>query len=320
MRTRSFFWPFVLIAAGLIWLLVEIGTIPADNLWALMYIWPFVLMGIGIGLILRARWPLTRMFVSGLIVAGIVLSIIFAAPLGWNQMPSWSFISLGDFEGSVKGSGNVITESRQVGDINSVEINFPVDLTVKQGDTPSLTIQAEDNLMPQLETRVSGKTLSIDDSERSFSKRVSPTKPVRIDLTVKNLNRVDLPSAGMLRVTGLKTEDLRISISGAGSVNLTSLTAASLEVDLSGAGSITADGTADNLSSDISGFGSFHGDNLASQDVHVTISGAGSATVWAKGSLTADISGTGSVRYFGSPSSINKNVSGLGSVSSLGNK
>src|SRR5512140_690171 len=125
MRSRSFFWPFVLIAAGLVWLLVEIGTLPVDNLWALMYIWPFLLMGVGVGLILRSRWPATRMFISGLIVLGIVLSIFFAPQLGWNQMPSWSFITFSDLHGSVRGSGNVISENRQVEDFTAVEILYP---------------------------------------------------------------------------------------------------------------------------------------------------------------------------------------------------
>ena len=63
MRNRSLFWPFFLIATGIVWLLIEMRTIPADNLWALMYIWPFLLMVAGISLILRSRWPVTRMFV-----------------------------------------------------------------------------------------------------------------------------------------------------------------------------------------------------------------------------------------------------------------
>ena len=319
MRSRSFFWPFVLIATGVVWLLVELGTIPVDNLWALMYIWPFILMGIGVGLILRARWPMTRMIVSGLIVLGIALSIVFAPQLGWNQAPAWNFISFSDTHGFVRGSGNVISQSRQVADFSAVEINFPVELTVKQGDTPSLTVEAEDNLLPQLDTRVSGTTLIIEDNERDSAKRVNPTKPVRINMTVKDLTRVDFPSAGMLRITGLKTENLNISISGAGSVWLTNLIATGLDINLSGAGSISADGKADTLTTDISGFGSFHGDNLASQNADITISGAGSATVWAKSNLNADISGTGSVKYYGSPS-VHKSVSGLGSVTSLGNK
>jgi hypothetical protein len=322
MRNRSLFWPFIFIATGLVWLLVELRTIPLDNLWALMYIWPFFLMAAGIGLILRARWPLVNMLVSGLIVLGMVLSIVFAPQMGWNKAPSWGYFHLGDFgnfNGSVRGSGVVVSQARQVAGFNSVEINYPVELTIRQGNTPSLTVEADDNLLPQLATRVSGNTLYIENNQPDWSRRVNPTHTVKITMTVNDLQKVDFPSAGTLLVDKFKANHLDVSISGAGTVTLSNLTAQTLTINLSGAGSITASGTANSLSMDISGFGGFQGADLASQSADISISGAGSATAWAKNSLNVDISGTGSVRYYGSPS-VTKNVSGLGSVNSLGNK
>ena len=87
MRNRSLFWPFFLIAAGLVWLLIEIRSVPVENLWALMYIWPFFLMAAGVGLILRSRWPVARMFVSGVLVLGMVGAVVFAPQLGGTRSP-----------------------------------------------------------------------------------------------------------------------------------------------------------------------------------------------------------------------------------------
>jgi len=322
MRNRSFFFPFILIAAGLVWMLIELRTIPVENLWSLTYIWPFFLMAAGVGLILRSRWPVARIIVSGLIVLGMVLSIVFAPQLGWNKAPAWGSFHLGDFgnfSGSVRGSGVVISEARQVADFHSVEINYPVEVTIQQGTSTSVKVDAEDNLLPQLTTRVSGNTLFIENNQRDWSKRVNPTRPVRITMTVKDLQKVDFPSAGTLRVEKFQAKALEISISGAGTVNLSDLTAQSLTVNLSGAGTITASGSVDRLNVDISGVGSFRGGDLASQSADITISGAGSATAWVKSSLSVNISGTGSVNYYGSPS-VQRNVSGLGSVNSRGNK
>ena len=322
MRNRSLFWPFILIAAGLIWLLVQLRTIPVENLWALTYIWPFFLMAAGVGLILRSRWPGIRIIVSGLIVLGMLLSIVFAPQLGWNKAPAWGSFQLGDFgnfSGSVRGSGAVISEARQVADFHSLEINYPVEVTIQQGTSTSVKVDAEDNLLPQLTTRVSGNTLFIENNQRDWSKRVNPTRPVRLTMTVKDLQKVDFPSAGTLRVEKFQAKALEISISGAGTVNLSDLTAQSLTVNLSGAGTITASGSVDRLNVDISGVGSFRGGDLASQSADITISGAGSATAWVKSSLSVNISGTGSVNYYGSPS-VQRNVSGLGSVNSRGNK
>jgi hypothetical protein len=319
MRNRSLFWPFFLIATGIAWFLIELGRIPVENLWALMYIWPFFLMAAGVGLILRTRWPVARMFVSGLTVLGMLLAVFFAPQLGWNRAPAWNFLNVADFNGSVPGSGMVVTQDREVADFQSVEINYPVELTIQQGNVPALTVEAEDNLLPQLATRLSGGTLYIEDSQPDWARRVNPTRPVVIHMTVKDLQQVDFPSAGSLQIENFETEALKVSISGAGTVNLSDLSAHSLTVNLSGAGNITASGTADSLNMDISGFGSFQGGDLASQSADVTISGAGNATVWAKSSLSVDISGTGSVKYYGSPS-VQREVSGLGSVNGLGNK
>jgi hypothetical protein len=319
MRNRSLFWPFFLIASGLVWLLIEMRTLPAENLWALMYIWPFFLMAAGVGLILRSRWPVIRMVVSGLLVLGMFLAVWYAPQFSWNRAPAWSFFNFGDFTGSVRGSGVVVSQTRQLEDFNSIEINYPIELTVQQGSANSLTISAEDNLLPQLGTRVSGGTLYIEDSQSDWARRVTPTQPIRLHLTVKDLQQVDFPSAGTLNVGKLQTDHLDLSISGAGSVTLADLTARELNVNLSGAGNITAGGSVDNLTLDISGFGSFHGTDLACQTVGITISGAGNATVWAKTSVNATISGTGSVKYYGSPQ-VSREVSGLGSVTSQGNK
>ncbi len=319
MRHRSFFWPFFLVATGIVWFLIELGRIPVENLWALMYIWPFFLMAAGVGLILRARWLVVRMLVSGLIVLGMLVAVVYAPRFGWNRAPAWNFINVAEFNGSVRGSGTVVTQNREVADFQSVEINYPVELTIQQGNVPAVTVEAEDNLLPQLATRVAGSTLYIEESQPDWTQRVNPTRPVVIHMTVKDLQNVDFPSAGSLQIKNVETEALRISISGAGTVNLSNLSTHTLTVNLSGAGNITASGTADSLNLDISGFGGFQGGDLASQSVDVTISGAGNATVWAKSNLSANISGTGSVKYYGSPS-VQREVSGLGSVNGLGNK
>jgi hypothetical protein len=322
MRHRSFFWPFILIAGGIVWLLVELNTIPVENLWALMYILPFLLMAWGVGLILRSFWPMLRGVVSGLTVLGMLLVIFYAPQLGWNRAPSWSAFHLGDwgvFSGSVRGSGVIASETREVADFDSVEINYPAEITVQQGDLYSLTVEAEDNLLPQLSTRVSGNTLVIDNDQPDWNRRVSPTRSVKIHMTIKNLQKVDFPSAGTLVVDNFQTDQLDIFISGAGTTTLSGLTANDLTVDLSGAGSITASGTVDSLNLDISGLGDFRGSDLASRDANITISGAGSATVWARDNLSVDISGAGSVSYYGSPS-IHRNISGLGNVNNLGSK
>ncbi len=319
-RKRSLFWPLFLIAAGVIWLLVKSGTIPSANLWALAYIWPFVLIAAGAAIILKAYWRYAGILLDVIVIGGAVLAIAYAPRLGWARPPMFSTFSFDEpFIGpAVRGSGNVKTETRTVSDFHAIEVNYPAQVLIQQGKTESLKIEAEDNLLPGLKTRVRGGTLEIF-YERQNGKHVNPTKAVRITVVVKNLDDVQFTSAGELVLEEIESDELDVSLSGAGNLELNDIQVKDLHVNLSGAGSITASGTADNLDLNISGFGDFKGAQLHDKNALVNISGAGSATVWVDEDLTAQISGAGSVDYYGSPS-VSRQVSGVGGVKHLGDK
>jgi Putative auto-transporter adhesin, head GIN domain/Domain of unknown function (DUF5668) len=317
---RSLFGPLLLIAAGVVWLLVKSGTIPAANLWALTHIWPFLLIAAGLGIILRSYWKYTSMVLDVLIIGGAVLAILYAPQLGWTNPSIISMINNSDpFIGpGERGSGKVITETRDVSDFHSIEVSYPAQVLVKQGSKESLEIEAEDNLLPGLQTQVRNNTLEIFYKTKD-GKHVNPTKTVKITIVVKDLTSVDFTSAGELAIDNLKTNALDISLSGAGNLKLSKILVKALGVSLSGAGSMSASGTADDLNLSISGFGDFKGADLHNKDAHVDISGAGSATTWVDHNLDAQISGAGSISYYGS-ASVTKQISGVGGVNHLGNK
>jgi hypothetical protein len=320
MKARSLFWPFTLIATGAIWFLVNFNVIPSENLWALTYYWPFLLIAAGLGLILRSRWASAGVLVSALVVIGAVLVIVYAPQLGWNRAPVWALdTASGGFTGSVAGSGKVVSETRELKSFDTVTFKYPANVVIRPGDSESITIEAEGNLMKQLVARISGNVLYFENSESSWSKRVNPTRTVQVILTVKDLHEVTFARAGGGRIEGLKTDALKVTVSGAGNITLTKVTLGQLGIWLSGAGSVNADGTASSTEVHISGAGNFNGKELAVQTADVTISGLGKVILWVKDTLKADISGSGSIQYYGSPK-VQQHISGLGSVQSLGNK
>jgi hypothetical protein len=314
---RSIFFPLLLIAAGVIWLLVSLGRIPSENLWALAHFWPFLLIAAGLGLMIRSFWAPARIILDVLVVGAAVLAIIFAPQLGWTGPTNWSFGIDNNFGGGTPGSGKIVTETREVQDFLAISVSYPAEVLIQQGKVESVKIEAEDNLIGQLTTEMENGTLVIRNKEIDWNKRVSPTKPVRITVMVKNLRNLDFSSAGTIRVEKLATDELTVHISGAGSLTLDQLQTRKLDCRLSGAGSINASGAADELKLVISGVGSFEGAELFSQTADARISGAGSATVHPKNELSASISGTGSIRYFGTPN-VSQHVSGLGSVNQIG--
>ena len=317
-ENRSIFWPLTLIAAGVLWLMISMGTIPASNLWALTYIWPFGLIALGVGLILRTLWRPLGMLVSALVVIGAVAAVFFAPQLGWADAPTWgNWGSNNGFSGGVPGSGKIKTETRNVSGFDGISIEYPAEIVIRQGAAEAISIEAEDNLLPQLTTEVRSGTLYIENKEKSYSKRVDPGETVKIIITVKTLKEIDFPSAGKLSVEGLEGEALRVSLGGAGEIILKGLKLKSLEARVSGAGSITASGSVTKADVTISGLGDFDGSGLTCQEGDVQISGMGSASLRVEVKLNATISGAGTINYYGSPA-VSKTISGAGDVNQAG--
>lgn len=317
-ENRSIFWPLTLIAAGIIWFLIIQGTVPAANLWALTHIWPYLLIALGVGMILRTLWKPFGGLISALVVIGAVAAIFFAPKLGWADAPAWGWnIGDNDFSGAIKGSGVMKTQTRELSDFDAIAIRYPAEVIVRQGKTASVKIEAEDNLLPQLTTEVEGNTLVFKNGESNFSKRVKPTSAVKVTITVTELKEISLASAGSLEAFGLKGGDFELKLSGAGDATLTEVEFDSFSVTLSGAGEIKADGKVERLKVTISGLGDFKGADLQTMTADILISGAGNATVRVEQELTARVSGAGSVGYYGSPD-VTKTISGAGSVDKKG--
>jgi hypothetical protein len=190
-------------------------------------------------------------------------------------------------------------------------------VVIKQGAAESLTLEADDNIAAAIRTQVTDHVLRIDSGDRRIY--ITPTKPVRITITVKDLSELDFNAAGDVTVQGLHTKALKAALDGAGNIKFENLQVDTLDANLSGVGSLQASGTAQGLNIDVSGLGSFQGADLKAQTASIDLNGLGSAEVWASGTLNADINGMGSVNYFGA-AQVTKSVNGLGSVNFKGAK
>ncbi len=210
------------------------------------------------------------------------------------------------------GSGNVVNESRAASNFNQIDLNGAGEVIISQGNNESVTIEAEDNLMPYIKTGVSNKKLSINFNEGM----PVPTKPVKIFITVKDLNSINIAGAGKVNSGVLKTRDLAVSINGAGEINLNSLTANSIKSTISGTGKISVTGSASNHNVDISGAGEYNAKDLASKTASISINGVGKAIVNVSNTLNVLINGSGQVDYIGSPK-VTQQINGAGNVNKI---
>jgi len=196
-----------------------------------------------------------------------------------------------DIPATVKGSGNVISETREVSGITSIDLQDSIEVNVKFGAVESLVITGEDNIIFLIETNVSNHQLIIKTKPLMT---YSATKPVRVDVTVTSLEGITLSGSGGLELSGYRGD--------------------SLTMDLSGSGTLSADGTANTVTITQGGSGDVDAHRLSVKKATVVLSGSGSVTVFASEELDATISGSGQIRYSGNPNKINKNISGSGTI------
>jgi hypothetical protein len=224
-------------------------------------------------------------------------------------IPGWMGCSnLGGWQ-TVHGSGNIVTEDRQVSGFDGVSVSGAGELIISQGDVEALTIETDDNLLPLIRCEVHGGHLLI--GPRNVN--LDPTKSLRYRLKLKNVNDLDSSGSVQVEADSIKTEHLTLSVSGSGKITLAHLETEELSTHISGSGSTSATGHAETQVISISGSGDVNASDLKSSKVEAHISGSGHASLWVTKELTAHVSGSGGVEYRGDPK-VDSHISGSGKL------
>ena len=193
---------------------------------------------------------------------------------------------------ATRGSGDAKTETRELDSFAAIDIGGAFELTVHVDPSVEqrVEIRGDDNIVPLVTTKVSGNELDIGLDANG----IRPKLPLEIEIWVPALGELDAGGATQIVVEGLHGESFELELSGANESKLSG-NVAHFEVDISGAADLQARA-------------------LQAKTVELELSGAGSAEVFASERLDVEVSGAGSVRYFGKPGTVEKDISGAGSV------
>jgi hypothetical protein len=190
----------------------------------------------------------------------------------------------------VTGSGTLRTESRGVDGFSTIELTGNGNVIIEQNGTESLSIEAEDNLLPDLTSDVSNGTL-----------RLGTRDGINLDLTLPVTYRVTV-------------EDLAgLQLSGSGTVTAAGITTPAISIGITGSGDVTVDGTADRETVTISGSGDYGAGDFITKNSTAEISGSGNVTVNARDVLDAEISASGNATYTGNPQ-VRQDITGSGEL------
>lgn len=215
---------------------------------------------------------------------------------------------------AVQGSGNVKRQVREVGHFSGVAMALAGKVEVRRGDREGVTIEADDNLLPLIETVIEDGTLQIR-NKRGTSIR---TRNLKVTVQARDLDRLALGGSGTIDADRVNGAHVQFDIGGSGSINVGKVEGERIVANIGGKGDLKAnDGNVRTVSISIGGMGSVDLGHVRTESANVTVAGSGNATLWVRDSLSLTVAGSGDVNYYGDPQ-ISKTVMGSGSLHRLG--
>lgn len=213
----------------------------------------------------------------------------------------------------VDGNGQLKKETRTVGSFTKVASSGSWDVMIAYGTEHGIQVEADENLLPYIETKVEEGKLTIRSKKNSNLR--SRNKMV-VYVVLPTLKAVYLSGSGDMIGKGNFSNDgkLSLAVSGSGNIKLDINNAKNVDCNIAGSGKILVTGKSETLDTNISGSGSVDAFGLNTNEVSASISGSGNAKVFANKAIDARISGSGNIHYKGAPESIQKKTAGSGRV------
>ena len=188
----------------------------------------------------------------------------------------------------IRGNGHIKTDERQVGSFANIDAGGAFEIEWQRG-TPSVRVTTDENLLPYIENNVSGDTLHLRTREH-----VWPTHGIKV--VVSSPTRAGAKLRGAVKLTANK------------------LSEPAFAVESKGASEVLLDGKIDRLLVDMTGASQLAADGLQTKTAEISTTGAGDADINVSETLKVVITGAGKVTYSGNPVTIQKNITGAGSI------
>lgn len=232
------------------------------------------------------------------------LAVVFVVA-AWSELCGCDMVVTGDGVG--------VASQRATGPFHAIDAKTSLDVEVTQGDTLSVVVTTDENLVQLISTEVVGDTLEIEQADN-----LRPGARSVVTIVVPALVAVDLNGSGAMIVNTFSSPVMHLGNAGSGPLTAT-IHADTLDVASSGSGSTTVDGDANMLALALGGSGSVDATRLPTHGAHVHHDGSGSASIVVSGDSQIEASGSGTVHAVLDNGGTILSVDGSGSIRWSGN-
>jgi Putative auto-transporter adhesin, head GIN domain len=198
------------------------------------------------------------------------------------------FLIAGCHIGGIMGNGHIVTDTRPVSDFTEIEADGGFQIEWRNGP-PSLRITTDENLLQYITDE------NVDHRLRLHSRR-------------------NLWSRHGINVAISSPTRAGAKLTGAAKMTASQLSGPSFAIESTGAAKVHLDGSVDDLVTDMTGASQLEADSLQTKTAEISSTGASKAQVAVSESLKVSITGAGKVVYSGNPPTVEKHVTGAGSI------
>jgi hypothetical protein len=211
---------------------------------------------------------------------------------------------------SLRGSGKIISQVRNVGNFKSLSAATSVNVDVTVGSTYEVTVEADDNVIEFVKTEVVGGTLKVRYADNTNLRNATVT----VHVIVPTLEKLMASSSASITVDGIlsSTQKIDFDVSSSADINAT-VDAPQIEADANSSGDITLKGKTQNLKVKVSSSGEINAEDLLSENTTAEASSSGTAHVHASVKLDGKANSSGTIKYKGG-AAVTKSESSSGSV------
>jgi len=232
---------------------------------------------------------------------------------------------------TIKGNGNVVTESRDATEeFSKLIAKGNVNVFLKKGEFQKIEVEAEDNILPLVVVEIKNGVLT---ARTEGSMRTK--KGVNIHVIYNDLNaitssgstdvkveskldskKVSLASSDSsdLIVNLIETKSLEVKSSGSSDITIANANSKNTTLSLSGSSNIKIAGTTKNLEASTTGSSNLTANNLISTSAEIKSSGSSNIKVQVRDKIEVRASGASDIQYFGSPRIVSEKRSGSASI------
>ena len=231
----------------------------------------------------------------------------------------------------IQASSDIVNETRNVSDYSQVKVCCSIETEIFQSNSYSMEISGPDNVLPHLETEVSGDKLNIG-FEQGYNFNMNGNR-VRVRIGMPQLTGVQSSSSSDAIVGDFSGQDLHLQASSSGEIDFNSFNGSDIRMEASSSGKINLNcrgsnlqaassssgrieisGEAESIQAEASSSGRILAAECQVNTARVSAGSSGRIELHVLKELEANARSSGDVYYHGQPDILHTETSSSGKV------